>query len=350
MNSSLAYSIPAYTAVHIILNAAPQTEILNANIAEPDANKIVLTFTDPLSLASATAAANEFTVSVNSQPFTVTSITVADEIATLTLDNPVTAANDTILVSYNGSNVIGSSSLPIYPFDTVRVYNELNGAPMEVIGASIDTIGSFVKLSFSRILYSVANIGGITLAQNNAPITIDSVKISTNSPYDLYVYPATRIVKYYTTVIANSNQIDITASDGTELSNFSMEIEGGANYAPTIDSIVLFDNFTINMHFNANMSPTIDYNTVGFTLTHNDDTLEYTTTYKTSTRKLEFVTNETMLYGEQYVLSYTDHGKVVTIHNGVLGSFSENINNTLRNTNAIQTTIQVIQAEEIFIA
>ena len=346
-NSSFAYSIPAYTAIHIILNAAPQTEILNAHISNPDADKIVMSFTNPLSLVSAATAANEFTVSVNSQPFTVSSVAVAGKTATLTLANPVTAIKDTILVSYNGSNVLGSSSLPIYPFDTVHVYNELDNAPMEVLGASIDTIGSFVKLSFSREIKTIQNIGGITIAQNNTSIAIDSVKKSTESPYDLYVYPTTRIVKYYTTTIANSTQTDITASDGTTLSDFSMEIVGGANYAPTVDSIVLLDNFTINMHFNANMSPTTDFNAVGFTLTHNEDTLQYTARYETSVRKLEFVTSEPMLSGEQYVLSYTDHGKVVTIHNGVLGSFTENINNTLRNTQASVVPIPgVIQSEQ----
>ena len=346
-NSSFAYSLPAYSAVHIILNAAPQTEILNAHITDPNANKIVMSFTDPLSLASAIGAANEFTVSVNKEIMTVSSVEVAEKTATLTLTNPVSANNDTIVVSYNGTNVMGSSNLPIYPFDTVRVYNELAGTPMEVLDATIDTIGSFVKISFSREIGSIQNIGGITITQNNTNVTIDSVKKSTESPYDLYVYPAIRIVKYLPTTLANSTQNDLTATDGTTISNFSLEIVGGANYAPTVDSIVMIDNFNVNMHFNAAMSPNIDYTNVGLTVTHNGTTLEYSANYKTSARILQLTMKEPMLPGEEYIISYTDHGKVVTIHNGVLGSFSQTIANNLRNTEASVVTVPgVMQGEQ----
>lgn len=346
-NSSFSYTVPAYSAIHIILNVIPQTEIVKAQIVEPNADEIVISFKDELSLLSANEAKDEFTVKVNNTEYDINTVSVSGKTAIIKLANAILATDKNISVSYNGENVIGASDLPIEIFDTIYVYNELDNAPIYLLGTDISEIGTNVKLSFSKELQTVNNNAGISIEQNEQVIALDSVKISKENPYELYLYPAERIVRYQPTILSNINNTDLLAADGSGLADFTIQLTGGANYAPEIDSAIIFDNYTILVYFNANMNPETDYDNVGFVISENENPIPYTTSYNKNRYILTITTKETLMTGKEYIFSYKDEGKVVTTHNGVLDSFEMILDNKIEDTGAkivnIPGVVQAIQ-------
>ena len=346
-NSSFSYTLPPYSAVHIILNVIPQTEVVKAQVIEPNADEIIVTFKDELSILSADAAKNEFTVVANELEYDINNISVSGRTAIIKLANALLTTDKNITISYNGENVIGASNLPIEIFDSLYVYNELNGSPIYTLGAEINEIGTNIKLSFSKELKTVNNDAGISIEQNDHIIAIDSAKISGENPYELYLYPSERIVRYHPTILSNINKTDLLATDGSALTDFTLHLTGGANYAPKIDSAILFDNYTILVYFNANMDPETDYDNVGFTIANNENIISYTTTYNKYNCILTFKTKEALEAGMEYTFSYKDEGKVVTTHNGVLDSFNMSLENKLEDSGAEVVTIPgVIQGEQ----
>lgn len=346
-NSSFSYTVPAYSAIHIILNVIPQTEIVKAQIVEPNADEIVVSFKDELSLLSANEAKDEFTVKVNDTEYDINTVSVSGKTAIIKLANAILATDKNISVSYNGENVIGASDLPVEIFDTIYVYNELDNAPIYLLGTEISEIGTNVKLSFSKELQTVNNNAGISIEQNEQVIALDSVKISKENPYELYLYPSERIVRYHPTILSSTNSTDLLAVDGSGLADFTVQLTGGANYAPKIDSAILFDNYTILVYFNANMNPETDYDNVGFTIANDGNIISYTTSYNKYNCILTFKTKEALEVGRKYTLSYKDDGKVVTTHNGVLDSFNMPLENKLEDSGAEVVTIPgVVQGEQ----
>lgn len=347
-NSSFTYSLPAYSAVHIILNATPQTELVNAQVVDSNDDEIVLTFKDEVSLASANAAKDEFKVTVNDIEYAVSSVSVSGTNAIVKLANAITTSDNDIAISYNGQNLKGISNLPIEIFDTVFVHNELEGTSIHALSAEINPIGTYITMDFSKSLASVSNNAGLVVKQDDDIVALDSVKISIDSPYELYLYPSSRIFKYKTTTITNENSTDLLAKDGQGLADFSFSLTGGANYSPSIDSMIVADNYTIKVYFSTNMDPDTDYNTVGFSISSTEGDVLFNTAYNKNSRILTFTTEQPLYPNTDYTLSYVDNGEVITIHNGVLESFSSVLNNTLQDMGAkvVNVPSEVIQADE----
>ncbi|MBP5372224.1 MAG: carbohydrate-binding protein [Bacteroidales bacterium] len=351
-NSSFTYSIPSYSAVHIILNAVPQSKLVKAKVVDPNTDEIVLAFDGNLSLISESDAAQEFTVSVNGETNTVSTVTVDGKKAVLKLSNSILPTDEQIKVSYLGTNVMGDYDHPIASFDTVYVFNEQIEAPTRTVSSEIDILGRYIKLLVSKEIATISDVEGLSIKQDNEELGIKEIVISEESSNELFIYPLSRLFKYKSTVLKSENNENIIAKDGTLLSDFSMDLTGGANFAPEIDSMIIFDNYTIYVYFNTNMVPTTDYNNVGFSITDPDGhPMEYTTKYTKSSRRLTIVTKKEMVAGADYTLSYIDDSKVLTIHNGVLDSFSEVLDNKLEDMGATVVSIpdEVIQAEQYWI-
>ncbi|MCQ2606953.1 MAG: carbohydrate-binding protein [Bacteroidales bacterium] len=347
-NQSFVYIVPAHFAVHLILNKVPQTELVSAKISSEVENKLALSFNDNLTLISSEKAAQEFSVLVDGVETSVTTVSVENNNAMLTLPYSITSANKDIRVSYNGNNLIGMSQLPVEFFDTVYVYNELANAELFVRSISINKIGTEITASVSRQISGITNNGGIQLKLGNENIAIDSVKISPESNYEFIIYPSNRIVRYVTTVISTKDNAGIFSLDGVALSDFSISVVGGANYAPKVDSVILEDNYTVRLYFDSNMNPDCDFANAGFVLHDNlGNSIPFTCEYKKSAQVLVFKTEEAMSVGIEYYLSYNDAGKVSTIHDGILDSFTAKLDNQLKDMGAVLVVIPgVIQGEQ----
>ena len=350
-NSSFNYDVPTYSAVHIILDAVQQSKLVKAKVVDPNSDEIVLAFDGNLTLESATDAVQEFTVTVNGEANAVSSITVDGKNAVLKLANAILPTDEQILISYLGTNVIGEYNHPIASFDTVYVFNEQEAAPIRAVSGEIDILGRYIKLLVSKGISSVAN-EGVSIMQDDEEVGVKEISISEESENELIIYPSSRLFKYKNTILKSGNNESIMAKDGTMLSDFTMNLTGGANFAPVIDSMIVFDNYTIYVYFNTNMVPTTDFNNVGFKITNSEGKeMEYTTRYYKSERRLAIVTKKEMMAGVDYTLSYVDDSQVLTIHNGVLDSFSEVLDNKLEDMGATVVSIpeEVIQAEQYWI-
>lgn len=350
-NSSFDFDVPSYSAVHIILNAVPQSKLVKAKVVDPNTDEIVLAFDGNLTLESATDAAQEFTVTVNGETNAVSSVTVDGKNAVLKLANAILPTDQQILISYLGTNVVGEHNYPIASFDTVYVFNEQKTAPVRAVSSEIDTLGRFIKLLVSKEISTATN-NGFTIMQNDEEIGIKEIVISEEYANELIIYTSSRLFKYKSTILKSKNNESIVAKDETALSAFTMNLIGGANFAPKIDSIIIFDNYNIHLYFSTNMVPTTDFNNVGFTLTDKDgNEMEFTARYIKTSRQLFITTKKAMLSGHEYTLSYEDNSQVLTIHNGVLDSFSEVLDNKLEDMGATVVSIpeEVIQAEQYWI-
>lgn len=345
-NSTFSYSLPAYSALHFILNAVPQTTLAKAQVVEPNHDEILLTFEDNISsTASLEDLKGDFAVTINETEYTVNSILISGNTLTIKLDGEISSSDNNIYVSYTGENIIGKSNLPIEIFLDTYVYNEVNGAPIYVLSTNIDEIGSFIKMTVSKEIENISNSGGILIQQNNEDIAIDSIKLTNN--YTIYVYPSKRIVRYYNTILSNVNSTDIVAKDGSGFSDFSYEIRGGANYAPNIDSAVVFDNYTVKLYFDSNMNPDIDYMNAGMVISDGEQNYEFTSAYSKNIRVATLTTTEMLASGVNYTLSYTDNGEITTIHNGVLESLNINLKNNIIDYGATVVEVPgIIQAEQ----
>lgn len=344
-DSQFTYELPAYSATHIILNALPQSEITKAEVLDPNDTKIVLSFEDEISINSAADAIDEFTVLVNDEEYPISAVSATGTQVTLTLDNAILPTDEDIVVSYLGTEVLGKSSLPIISFDTVFVYNNLKEAPLRLLSTNIDILGGYVTLSFSKEIGTVTNNGGLTIKQDDEIITIENATVSEDSPYDMYVYMETRLVKYKTTAISTSNNTDIVAKDGAALQDFAIETIGGGNYAPEIDSAFVIDNNTIQIYFSTNMDLDNDYSKL--IISDGTNNYAFTYEYRKSIRSLVITTEEMLTAGNTYTLSYEDDGSIITIHNGVLPSLEMDLENTIEDMGATIVDIPgTVQGEQ----
>ncbi len=347
-NGAFTYTIPAYSAVHIILDVVPQTNLVEAKIEETDKTSIVLNFTDNLTIKSLPAVVDEFSVLVDDVDFEITSVSVENTIAKLQLKNAIKSTDNNIRVSYRGENLIGKSNLPIALFDTVYVYNEIEGAEFKVLSSVVDELGTNFTVSLSRKVGEFSGNAGLQLMQNDEEIVIDSVKRSEESLYKLIVYPSERIVRYKTTYFSSVSNANLSSLDGTYLSDFKYELIGGGNYSPEIDSMVIEDNFTVKIYFSSNLKTDVDYSNAGFSVRDNEgNKIDFTATYNEYRRFITFTMKEALVAGVDYTLSLQDEGKVATIHNGVMESFDQVLVNNLKDRGAVLTPVPgVIQAEQ----
>lgn len=350
-HSSFSYDVPAYYAVHIILNAIPQSKLVKAKVVDPNADEVIVAFDAELSLVSASEAVNEFAVSVNGDTVDIASVSVDGKNAILKLQNVISPTDEKILVSYLGTNVIGDFDNPVASFDTVYVFNEQAAAPTKAVSAEIDLLGAYISLVVSKEVSSISSIEGISIKQDGEEVEVREIVVSEETSNELYIYPTSRLFKYKTTTLSSLNNTGIVIADGSQLEDFSMDMVGGANFAPEIDSMVVFDNYTVRMYFNTNLDPTTDYDNVGFTISDEEEqTYSYTTKYDKSRRLLTFQINteNPLMAGKTYTMSYVDESQVLTIHNGVLESFSEVLDNKLQDMGAKVVNIpdEVIHAVE----
>lgn len=349
-NSGFSYSLPAYSALHFILNVVKQTTLVKAQLFEE--TKITATFEDNVSLQDATEANNEFVVLVDDVQQEISSVSVENNKVYVTLANPIsnTAA---ITLSYAGSNVIGKNNLPLDKFDAVVVTNELPTAPLLFEAMEISPAGTYAKLTFSKAIAEFSDDCGIVI-QNGDNTLEFTAKLSEESNYELYLYTTTRIYKYDVTTISSTGNTNLKDVNGVAVSDFSISDKAGANYTPEIDSAVIADNFTINVYFDANMSQTTDYSHAGFhIIERNPETsevkeLDFIASYKRNNRMLEFTTIPPMLQGFEYTLKYDGDDIVQTIHQGILEHIEIPLENDLTSGGTIVAVPGVIQADEFW--
>lgn len=349
-NSGFSYSLPAYSALHFVLNVVKQTTLVKAQLFEE--TKITATFEDNVSLQDATEAKNEFVVLVDDEQQEISSVSAENNIVSITMANPI-SNTATITLSYAGSNAIGINSLPLDKFDETPVTNELPTAPLLVDAMEISSTGTYVKLTFSKALADLAEDCGIVVQNGDNTLTY-TAQISTESNYDLYLYPTTRIFKYDVTTVSSTGNTSLKDVNGIAVSDFALTDKAGANYTPEIDSAVIADNFTINVYFDANMSQTTDYSHAGFHIVERNPKtdevkeLDFIASYKRNSRKLEFTTIPPMLQGYEYTLKYDGDDIVQTIHQGVLEHIEIALENDLTSGGTIVSVPGVIQADEFW--
>ena len=349
-NSGFSYSLPAYSALHFVLNVVKQTTLVKAQLFEE--TKITATFEDNVSLQDATEAKNEFVVLVDDEQQEISSVSVENNKVYVTLANSIsnTAA---ITLSYAGSNAIGKNNLPLDKFDAVVVTNELPTAPLLFEAMEISPAGTYAKLTFSKAIAEFSDDCGIVI-QNGDNTLEFTAKLSEESNYELYLYTTTRIYKYDVTTISSTGNTNLKDVNGVAVSDFSISDKAGANYTPEIDSAVIADNFTINVYFDANMSQTTDYSHAGFhIIERNPETnevkeLDFIASYKRNNRMLEFTTIPPMLQGFEYTLKYDGDDIVQTIHQGILEHIEIPLENDLTSGGTIVAVPGVIQADEFW--
>lgn len=345
-NSSFTYDLPAYSAVHIVLNAVAQTKLTNAEVLDANADEIVLSFDSNVTIKNAANAINEFSVSVDGVNYEISSVALASEkVVNVKLSNAIKATDNNIKISYLGTNVDGISNLPIASFDTVYVYNEMKDAPLYALSASVNLFGNCISIPVSKEIGEFSETG-IILTQDGQNVEFKNAEFDSDSR-TLLLYPQERIFKYSKNVISSTSNTKIFAKDGAAFADFSFEIVGGANVTPTIDSMFVEDNYTIKMYFSSNMEPTTDYSNAGLSILNGDESIPFTATYKVSNRVLTLKTTDPLSAGVDYTLQYVDNGLVRTIHYGMLEAFSQTLINKIEDNGAevvaIPGTIQGIQ-------
>ncbi|MBP5584005.1 MAG: T9SS type A sorting domain-containing protein [Bacteroidales bacterium] len=349
-NSEFSYTLPARSALHFVLNVIKQTVLVKAQLFED--TKITVTLEDNITLQDAEVAKNEFSVFVDEEQQNVTAVSIENNVAYITLENPV-ANTAKISISYAGSNVIGKNNLPVDKTDDFLVTNELPTAPMLVDAIEISPIGKFVKLTFSKAIGEVSGNGGIVVQNGENALEVTAEK-SNESDYDLYLYPTTRIFKYDLTTVSSTDNTILKDVNGVAVSDFTVTDKAGANYTPVIDSAVIADNFTINVYFDANMDPTMDYAHAGFHITERNPKtdevkeLDFITSYRKLSRTLEITTVPPLLQGYEYTFKYDGDDVVQTIHQGVLEHIEIPLENNLTSGGTIVSVPGVIQADEFW--
>ena len=349
-DSEFSYSLPAYSALHFVLNVIKQTVLVKAQLFED--TKITVSLEDNGIIQDVNLAKDEFSVFVDEVLQEVEEVSIENNIIHITLSNPI-ANTAKISISYVGTNVIGKNNLPIDKTDNFLVTNELPTAPMLVDTMEISPIGKFVKLTFSKAIGEITGDCGIVI--KNGENTLDfTAEKSAESEYDLYLYPKTRIFKYDVTTVSSTNNTTLKDVNGVAVSDFTLTGKAGANYTPVIDSAVIADNFTINVYFDSNMIPTMDYSNAGFhIIEHNPQTneekeLDFFTSYKKLSRVLEITTVPPLLQGYEYTFKYDGNDIVQTIHQGVLEQIEIALKNDLTSGGTIVAIPGIIQADEFW--
>lgn len=351
-DSKFVYNLPAYSAVHIILNVIKQTELVKAQLFKE--NELTLTFADNLSLVDETAAKTDFVVMAGGTQQSINKVEVNDNQLSITLDSPVSATEFDITVSYSGTSVMAKNNLAIDKFDDAMVTNELPAAEIIALAMDIDPIGKYIKLTFSKQLSEVSGTCGLNVINGTDNIEFSCEK-SADSDYELFLYPTNkRIVKYNETTVSSVGNSVLKDINGVAVSDFSFTQKAGANYSPNMDSVIIADNFIIKIYFDANMLPETDYSNAGLhVIEYNPENsqstnLDFMSAYNADSRILTITTVPPMLQGRTYTLKYDGNDIIQTIHHGVLEGFEKELENNLTSGGSIVDVPGVIQADEFW--
>ncbi len=319
-NNEFSYTVPAYSALHMVLFAKPQVTIVQAKVTEANASEIILECSNPIQIANAINAISEFSVVNHEQSsFAITSVEVHSvNSIKLTLDNPLNATDSILTVSYSGISVTDNELLPIAEM-SVLVHNELLLAPLFVRSAEVLPDGKCVALMFSKQLDSQAEqSSGLSLFVDGVSAQTDSVQLYSNG-YGLYIYPTQRIIQNNIVTIENTTGV-LQALDSKVASYFNIQaVNNGPNLSVVVDSAVIENNFRIKVYVDKLLEP-IDLSNAGFVLYEDGVPVEFSISY--NNKILTIVTANPMFNEYAYTLSYSDKGVLQTLYGGYMDSFN----------------------------
>lgn len=343
-NSTFNYSLPAYSAIHIVLYALPQIEIVEAKIIEPQSNTIQVVFSSDVTIVDILEATNEFVITnQNNDELSINNISVVSNTSiAIVLNNAI--ADSIVYLSYNGNEITNVENIPIKSVQKLFVHNELIQSPLFLKDSYVNNDGKILFMHFSKPIQISNPVDfGIHLEVNNEIREIDSIKIYPNN-YILAVYPSSRIIKHDTVIVSN-NTIAIEAIDGTIPSYFADTLKNqGPNYSMQLDSIIIKDNFTFVVYYNQPIDVEL-FDNSNFELLNNQNKIELLN-FSISNNVVTYTVELPLFKENEYTLSYVDNNNVVSVFNGYLDAFSNRvITNNLKSTPDYITIPSIVEAE-----
>ncbi len=344
-NSGFEYALPAYSALHFVLYAKPQVQVLAARVLPANASQIVLKCSQSVEVTNSTQAIAEITVTNTAGTnLTVTNIVASQNFLIVTLNNPIDALDSLCTISFSGISIVGDNQLPIASFQSVPVYNLQESSPLFVRNATVVYNGKSIVLNLSKqITDDAQNSNGILLQVNSQTLAIDSIRLS-DQGFSLVLYPSQRILKEQIVQLTSTIE-DIESTDGKVISEFSVTAtNNGPNVSPAIDSIVIKNNFLFTAFVNNRLDAT-NFTNAGFVLYEDGVSIPFTATYVN--QQIVFTTQTPMLKEKVYTLSYVDTDKIMTIFGGYLNGFENaSIINRLKPTPDYIDIPSQIEAED----
>ncbi|MDR2962654.1 MAG: T9SS type A sorting domain-containing protein [Bacteroidales bacterium] len=287
-NNAFPYTVSAYSATHIVLQAAEQTKLVHAVIPADNAQTVVLTFDSGITETTETLLPNFTILREDGTPVEFSSVlqTAANQL-TISVDYTFLAEDTLCTIGYEGFNFLGKSDSPIHDFDNVFIKNLLVGAPAFLYDASVNYNGKIITVNASKTVTPQE----LEFIKNNEIFEPLSIQQNPNNEYQYFVSVNPRITRFDTVQVNYG-------------SNSALIIKQGPYDSPIFDSIVIRDNFTIYAYPSAELVA-VDFNTAGFRVQEYEKELEISSvTYLSN--KLAITLTDTLWSSKNYTLHYTD--------------------------------------------
>lgn len=319
INNSFTYSLPAYSASHMVLYAKPQVTIISAKVSPSNASEIVFECSGEIFILDNTNVLTECAiVDENLNEFAIQTIELeGNNSIKITLTNPISATDSLLFISYTGVSIVDNTNLPIADA-VLQITNELASAPLFVISAEVTETGKQIELFFSKQLHTqVEQQSGLTVFVNGVSVSLDSSKLFHNG-YGLLMYTSDRIIKDNSVTIENTGTV-LQAVDSKLASYFNIVAQNnGPNYSAIVDSAIIDNNFRIRIYIDKLLEP-VDLSSAGFELFENGNPMDFTISY--SNKVITLLTVNPMFNEYAYTLKYTDNGILTTLFGGYMDSF-----------------------------
>jgi uncharacterized repeat protein (TIGR02059 family) len=259
--------LPPRSVVYLMVEQQPPPMFVSAKV-ESDPSVVEVELSDEVLLAGDPSG---FQVTFNeTTPVAVTGTEldlVTSHILYLTLGQAV-QTEDQVTLSYDGTDILSTDSIPLDPFAEELVENLLPGAPPQITEVATNSDGTLIQLSFNKQMQVTAPAeGDFTLVATGEPdqgIEITSAEVSETDARDLMLTPAENLYGDYTYLLSYDGSA-ISALDGTPLESFdSLTVTNlAAGMPPTFASAEVVNyGFQIRAYFDKPMSELAPYDSL----------------------------------------------------------------------------------------
>lgn len=319
INESFTYNVPAYTALHFVLESKSQGYFTNISTDLDDASLIKAT----VSTAASNVSETGFYVLANGSKILASSVNTKGTELEISLESAIPASASTIVFVYENGTLENRDGTPFKKAEIETPNTNKDAAPY-LMGAIIPEDGKSVNLKFNQ---NLDQVGSFSLKANGTDIEITDSKIVDQTTLSLTLSK---------TVYSDQN-IQLLSTDeisfikGAPMNGITVtDFDNQATITPPtlISTNVIDYGINLELLFNKFMEIT-DESNIGFNIYINDSKTEYTAHAENQSVILGLESK--IEYGDKISIEYAD-GSVQSIFGGkvtttVLTELENNLEN-----------------------